>query len=127
MKKGDRVRTIEDFPSWGVSHRNVGIVISQHKYRLSKGRGSINPNRGWDVEVKFRHKVGTCIFQGEELRVLPPKRLRHPKIYKRVQVLVDRRWRNAQFYGTTKADNTGNYLLEGGGIKWVHPSRVRTK
>lgn len=124
MKKGDRVRTIEDFPAWKVSRRHIGVVISQNKYRLPDGKGSINPNRGWDVEVKFRHKRSTCILQGEELRVLPA---RHPKIYKKIKVLVDRRWLNAQFYGTVRADGAGNYLLDRGGIYWIQPSRVRTK
>ncbi len=70
MKKGDKVRTLESFPMWNVSPRNVGVVISQYKYKLPKGTGSCHPDRGWDVEVKFRHKEGTCILQGEELRVV---------------------------------------------------------
>ena len=64
LKKGDKVKVIENEPIMGVTRRHVGIVISQDKYKL------INGGRGWDVEVKFRHKIGTCIFQGEELRVI---------------------------------------------------------
>lgn len=74
MKKGDKVRTIENFPYMGVSRRNVGVVVSQSKYKIPDGKGSINPNRGWDVEVKFRHKYGTCIFQGEELKIVSQRK-----------------------------------------------------
>lgn len=73
MKKGDRVRTTENFPYLNVTKRHVGVVVSQSKYKLPKGTGSIHPNGGWDVEVKFRHKNFTTIFQGEELQVIPGK------------------------------------------------------
>lgn len=74
MKKGDKVRAIENCEYLNVNRRHVGVVISQHKYKLPKGSGSIHPNRGWDVEVKFRHKTYTCIFQGEQLKIVNRKR-----------------------------------------------------
>lgn len=73
MKKGDRVRTKENFLLMGVTRRHVGVVVSQDKYKIPNRQGSINPNRGWDVEVKFRHKYSTCIFQGEELKIVGKK------------------------------------------------------
>lgn len=73
MKKGDKVRSLDNVDYLGVSRRHVGVVISQHKYKLPKGSGSIHPDRGWDVEVKFRHKFNTVIFQGEQLKVVGKK------------------------------------------------------
>jgi hypothetical protein len=70
MKKGDRVRLKENIGYLNLTRRHVGVVISQSKYRLPKGTGSIHPDRGWDVEVKFRHKYCTTIVQGEELKVV---------------------------------------------------------
>jgi hypothetical protein len=73
MRKGDRVKLLEDIPYLNVTKHQIGVVISQCKYKLPKGTGSMHPDRGWDVEVQYRHKNSRIIVQGEELKVLPRK------------------------------------------------------
>lgn len=75
MKKGDRVIVGEDIPYLRLKRWHVGVVVSQHKYKLPKGTGSVHPDRGWDVEVKFSHKHGTTILQGDELRVVSKREI----------------------------------------------------
>ena len=58
IKVGDKVRSKENHELLQVSRRNVGVVKSI--YRVGKNY--------YDVEVKFRHKIGTTIFQYDELK-----------------------------------------------------------
>jgi len=55
LKLGKRVRPIENHPFLGITRRNVGKVISIESR---------------DVEVKFRNRPGTIVFQDAELKVV---------------------------------------------------------
>jgi hypothetical protein len=75
MKKGDRVKMIEDIPYLNITRRMIGVVVGQSKYKIPKHKGSIKPKRGWDVEVKFSHKYCATIVQGEELIVVSKREI----------------------------------------------------
>lgn len=51
--------------------------------------------------------------------------IKHPKIYSKVQVKIGSKWFIAKFLGTVRANGTGNYLRDEGGIRWSLPSKVR--
>ena len=90
LKVGDKVRSIENHPILGVSRRNVGVVVS-----VEHG----NPV-DLDVEVKYRHKLNTCIFQAAELTRI--SKVKVPKLNEiwskrgRARLAKELEWREAQ-------------------------------
>lgn len=90
LKVGDKVRSIENHPAMHVSSKHVGVVTSVE-----------NGNQvDLDVEVKYRHKLNTCIFQAAELTRI--SKVKVPKLGKiwskrgRARLAKELEWREAQ-------------------------------
>jgi hypothetical protein len=63
MMNGDKVKPLRDMLYLDLTRHHIGVVVSQSRYKVPNGKG-------WDVEVRFGHKRGTVIIQGDELSVV---------------------------------------------------------